>query len=275
MQGEHNDAGSSWHKVPLTDGWSIVEQTQDRADGRRRVSWAHAPGQQWAAVAALVESTATAEGAERGNRLRELIERFPPSRRVWAKHGSGLRLDGHDGRIVFVNLPARMVAEVDVQTHRTARHEVTIELVRDVHDDGQEARAVVDSVTVRRLGAEQVTAADLRAINVGELVDWMLTRAPVVEWVDGDGTAGAYLGAGHPAAAEARRAAGRRTGKRGDRVVTPQAVAEVAATAPSRRLGAALASAFPGVGRRTLMAALAEARAAGLVEHTNRSRTGR
>jgi len=213
-------------------------------------------------------------GVEHDEARQRLIAEFPPSRWVTAADDdSGVRITVN-GETVTMLLPAtlRAVVEVEEKTSgpgrsswsRHSEHEVAIELERVV--DGDEAWVAVASVAVRRLGATQVTSGVLRDIGVGELVDWMLTRAPVVTGVD------EYLGPGHPAAAAVRRATGRKSGKRGDRVVSPAEVAEVVRAAPPRGQDRALAQAFPHDSMRTVKRALAEARELGLVEHSARSR---
>lgn len=186
--------------------------------------------------------------------------------------GSGIRVDGY-GADVYLNLPAvvRSFETIEERTKtgnpwRSSVYEMSATLVRDVDESGS-PRVVTEAVTIQRKGRAGVTTAALRC-NLGELIDWALTREPVSERVG----VSSYLGAGHPAAFEALRAGKRKTGKRGREVISVEAVAEVARRAPARGLVRELQAAFPNVGRSTLMRALADARAVDPSLHTARSR---
>lgn len=265
MKGAHNLPGQSWHKVD--DGWLIVGQRlvpPERAT--REIAWAHDGGKAELA-AQLSEKWRDAAKSDRAAARQHLLDTFPPTRWVTAVTDSGITVTGYDEGLVM-HLPATVRARLSVTESwgRRSEHEVTLDIVRDINADGR-PRAALESFSIRRCGDTPVTAGIVSAIKLGELIDWALTRAPVVHT-----TEGGYLGPGHPAAAEVVRAAGRRTGKRGGPLVSLEQVAEVARAAPPRRLTSTLLGAFPGVGRRSLMRLLAEARAKGLVEHTALSR---
>lgn len=224
------------------DGWRIASQHLDQETGEWELAW-----------------------QRDGDRE---PTRWLRSRNAFTS--SGLRVEGH-GPHVFINLPARVRSRqvVDERANgrvwRSSEYEVVADLVCE-GSDGPKPHAVVDSVTVRRLGRVSVTASVLR-FPLGELFDWALTRNPVAER-----SGHSFLGAGHPAAAEARRITSRKTGKRGPDVVSLEAVAEVARSAPARGQGEALREAFPNVGRSTLLEALRIARLRDPSLHTERSR---
>lgn len=193
-------------------------------------------------------------------------------REITARPGVGgqaiaVERDDHRSPMIYVNLPAEMTGTVTVdESYRTEPYDVAVRLVVD--ESGPEPRAVVDSVTVRRAGGAQVTAGALRSLRLGDLVDFMLTRFPVIEWTAADGTTGDYLGTGE--AAEVLRVSGRRTGKRGVGV-NPSEVARVAAAAPPRGRVRAVATHF-GIGERTAKRALAEAYDAGVLDRCRPTR---
>jgi hypothetical protein len=239
MQGPDNpaDQGSD-------DGWEIVSQRLDQTTGEWELGW----------------------------KRRDEDEPTRWLRSNMGMSASGIRIDGY-GADVFINLPAEVRSRQQLDERaggrvwRSSSYEVVARIEREIGPDG-DVRAVVDSVSVRRLGTVGVTSGVLR-FNLGELVDWSLTRAPVSER---SGDASSFLGPGHPAAADALRASRRKTGKRGPDVVSVEAVAEVVRNAPPRRQGAALAEAFPNVARSTLQAALKLAREQDPTLHTARSR---
>jgi hypothetical protein len=283
MQGAQNPARQQGHKA-VGDGWLIVEQRRiDPDNGGEPVwefAWSH-DGGRGRRASKLAAAWRESEGAAKRAAHEQLLAQFPPSRWVRVPRigiaGSGITVTGH-GDPVTMFLPATLRAVVEVVERtsagdkraawkRSSCQEVTIEVDRQIASEGT-PRASVESVMVRRLGDTSVTAGVVRNVHVGELVDWLLTRPPVVHTSDGG-----YLGPGHRPAAEALRAVGRRTGRRSEQVVTPSDVAYAVAAAPPRRQGATLAEAFPNVGRRYLMRRLAEARDLGLVEHTSRSRS--
>lgn len=256
------------------DGWLIVDQRESESGGLL-YAWAHDRGE-FERADELHRAWAECLDDDEWQEARErLVAEFPPTRWVTAmRGGEAIRITG-DHDTVVMQLPATLRAIVDVEERtaatagkaawsRHSQHEITIEVERDV--DGEHARVAVAAVSIRRLGRTQVTAGVLRDLGVGELVDWMLTRGPVVDALDD------YLGPGHPAAASVRRATGRKSGKRGDHLVTPAAVADVVRSAEPRGQDRALRQAFPNVGMRTLKRALAVARSEGLVEYSPRSR---
>lgn len=281
---------------PPSDGWLLVGQR--RVGGGWECEWAHDAGRTEDAQR-LHAAWVAAEGKHARLAAREsLIMAFPPTRWLRTHGRSGIEVTTSD-RPVTIYLPATLRAVVEVtergskdvypqrapdgekhRWERTSSHEVTIQVVRDLVDG--RPRAAINSVTVSRSGSTPVSAGVLRYLCLGDLVDWMLTREPVVatarvggqhvgRYVVGGELVSGYLGPKHPAAKEVLRTVQRRTGKRIGPKVTPEQIAQVARAATPRHQGQALADAFPQTSRRTLYKLLAQAREMGLVDHSPRS----
>lgn len=266
----HHASLSSHHADP----WLIVEERSSADRTSSVVAWAHDGGRADRSEELHRKWRESTERDARRSAQSSLIAEFPPTRWVTVPEGnSGIKVNDDRGADVVMRLPATLRAHVEVTERtsvtgkstwqRTSPHEVTIEIERDLGDHG-DARASVAAVTIRRMGDTPVTAGVVRAVLVGELVDWTLSRAPVID--------GRPLGERHPATAEAQRPLRRRTGKRG-RSYDLVRVAEVAQSAADddEPVPAAVARELS-IGLRTAKRALREARLAGLVPHSNRSR---
>lgn len=243
MQVPHNPADSDWH---------IVGQTLDTATEEWVISWAAKAGCQGHGC-----------GCE-------------PLREVRCRNEPSLVVERDGEAKAYINLPARMTARLTLSegyrykddpakgmVYRTKE----LDLVIDRDDAGSEPRVIVDSVTIRRFDASQVTTASLRA-PLGDLVEWMLTREPVTQLRHGESPGGKLS---KDLAREALKVAGRKSGKRGDRVLPVEEVVEVCSGVDPEHAASVARQALPNHAYRTILRALGEARAAGLLPHSRRS----
>ena len=166
---------------------------------------------------------------------------------------------------VCFNLPAMLTALVEIAEGdwRTSTHEITVTLDIQGEDDGP-YRPAVEALQIKRAGKTAVTAAALHGIRLPELRDFMMTHPPCCEKPDAKTFQDLDLPAKDPAVQKVLSPA-RRSGKRGVGVVDLARLAEVVKSVEGRTLQKTIMEAFPGVGKRTLQRAKAQAIKEGLL----------